>query len=229
MTERKNKREAPLGNYYGRRHDRPLKDEEEKLLTELLPTLQVTEENLDVWLNNDSGKHTVCEIGFGGGEHLYAHACANPDKHYLGIEPFISGTVKLLQNIAMHNPGNMVLCQTDAKLMLTKMPAGCLDEVYILFADPWPKKRHHKRRIINHFTLNELYRVLKPGGEIRIATDHPGFLMWVEEHLVWAEERRLFTVQYKASERPHTWPPTRYEQKALSKGDTCHYFLLQRL
>ena len=111
------------------------------------------------------------EIGFGGGEHLAALAAAHPDVGFLGVEPFINGVAKLLRAIEAGPLVNVRILKDDARLLLEVLPAASLERAYVLFPDPWPKLRHHKRRIVNGRTLADLARVVRPGGELRLATD----------------------------------------------------------
>ncbi len=159
------------------------------------------------------------EIGFGGGEHLAEQARAHPDIGFIGVEPFVSGVARLLATCAADRLDNLRLLVDDARLLLAALPDGSIGRAFVLFPDPWPKARHHKRRIVSPDTASELARVLAPGAELRLATDHPGYARWMldvlirEPRLVWqAESAQDWRV------RPDDWPPTRYEAKALAAG-----------
>lgn len=225
MSKTPEKRRSPLGQFYGRRLDRPMTNEESALLKNTLPNYRVNEHTLENWLKKTDGQRKI-EIGFGGGEHLISNAKNETNTQFLGIEPFVSGCVKALKDVVELDLKNVSLCQEDAKLILTKLPESVIDEIYVMFADPWPKTRHHKRRIINEFTLAEMRRVLKPNGTVKIATDHPGYYEWITEHLAAVVERKWFNMLFDVATRPQNWPPTRYEQKALTGGATCHYIQL---
>jgi tRNA (guanine-N7-)-methyltransferase len=159
------------------------------------------------------------EIGFGGGEHLAAQAAAHPEIGFIGVEPFVSGVARLLAACEAAALGNVRVLVDDARLLLAALPAGSIDRTFILFPDPWPKVRHHKRRIVSSGTVADLARVLAPGAELRLATDDPAYARWMLEALV--REPRLAWLAERARDwraRPDDWPPTRYEAKALAAG-----------
>ena len=169
------------------------------------------------------------EIGFGGGEHLIWQARANPDAGLIGCEVFEDGVVKALSAIDEGGLNNVRISTDDAREVLRRLPGACLDRVFILFPDPWPKKRHVKRRLINRALADQLARVMRPGAELRIGTDigdylrtillslrgHPGFNWHVQGPADW----RL---------RPVDWPPTRYEAKAGREGRRCYFLRFVR-
>lgn len=169
------------------------------------------------------------EIGFGGGEHLAAQARAHPDVGLIGVEPFINGVARLLSLIEAEGLGNIRIFTDDARLLLPLLPDQSLEKIFILFPDPWPKKRHHKRRIVNRQTVAEFARLLAPAGELRLATDDPDYARWIlaaclaEPRLEWLAERAR-----DWRERPADWPPTRYEQKALAAGRRPVYLRFRR-
>ncbi len=123
----------------------------------------------------------MLEIGFGGGEHLAAQAAAHPERRFIGVEPFVNGVGSCLRHIEESGVRNVRLHQGDARDVIARLPAASLDLIYILFPDPWPKTRHHKRRLIQAEFLSELARVLKPGGEVRFATDWANYAAWTLE------------------------------------------------
>ena len=135
------------------------------------------------------------EIGFGGGEHLAALAAAHPEVGLLGVEPFINGVAKLLRAIEDRGLGNVRILMDDARLLLKALPGDSIERAFVLFPDPWPKLRHHKRRIVNTETVAELARVIRPGGELRLATDDPDYARWMlaamlaERRFAWLAER----------------------------------------
>lgn len=169
------------------------------------------------------------EIGFGGGEHLAAQARAHPDIGLLGVEPFVNGVAKLLSVIEAEGLANIRVFTDDARLLLAALPDGCLGRIFVLFPDPWPKKRHHKRRIVNRATVAEFARLLRPGGELRLATDDPGYARWMLDACL-AEPRLEWLARRAADwkERPADPPPTRYEQKALAAGRHPVWFRFRR-
>jgi tRNA (guanine-N7-)-methyltransferase len=174
--------------------------------------------------------HTFAfEVGFGGGEHLAAQAKAHPDIGYIGCEPFVNGVAKLLTQIDDAKLANVRVHPDDARDVLPRLPSQSLSAVYVLFPDPWPKLRHHKRRFIQTRTLDELARVLKREGELRLATDHADYALWALQHLM-ADQRFRWTADCAADWRVRgaDWPVTRYEQRALAAGRACVYLRFLR-
>lgn len=198
---------------YGRRRGKKLRAGQESLLETLLPRLEIKlpphelPAERDLWL----------EVGFGSGEHLVWQAEQHPDFTLIGCEPFINGVAKCLANIERTGVKNVRLFTDDARLLMAALPERSLGRVFILFPDPWPKTRHHKRRFVQRSNLDVLARLMKPGSELRLATDDPSYLPWMVEHACthpafeWMAERPMDWRQ-----RPPDWPPTRYEQKMLA-------------
>lgn len=218
---------------FGRRRGRKLSARQERLLMDALPRVRPdlsrptpkTAANLfdlpvtQVWL----------EIGFGGAEHLAWQAHHHPHVGIIGCEPFEEGVVKALTLIADERLANIRVHPDDVRPLLRWLPAASLDRAFILFPDPWPKARHRKRRLVGTPLLDQLARVLKPGAELRLATDigdyartmlvvlmrHPAF-RWTAAR---ADDWR---------QRPQDWPETRYEAKALREGRRCTYLRFVR-
>jgi tRNA (guanine-N7-)-methyltransferase len=166
----------------------------------------------------------VLEIGFGGGEHLVAQAAAHPNARFIGVEPFLNGVASCLRHIEESGVTNVRLHQGDARDVMARLPDASLDLCYILFPDPWPKLRHHKRRLFQPDFLAELARVLKPGAEVRFATDWANYAAWTLEHFV-RHPRFVWTAE-RAADWQNSWPghvQTRYEQKRL--GDCAPVWL----
>ena len=162
------------------------------------------------------GGGTVLEIGFGGGEHLVAQAQARPDARFIGVEPFMNGVASCLRHIEESGVTNVRLHMGDARDVIARLPAARLDLVYILFPDPWPKARHHKRRLIQPEFLDALARVLKPGGEVRFATDWENYAEWTL--WIFTRDARFAWLAERVDDWCKAWPghvPTRYEQKKL--------------
>lgn len=159
------------------------------------------------------------EIGFGGGEHLARQAAANPDVGLIGVEPYLDGVARLSRLIGAEGLDNIRLFVDDARLLLDRLPEASLERIFVLFADPWPKKRHWKRRIVNTQTTARFADLLADGGELRLATDDPGYWRWILAHLL-AEPRLAWQVTRPRDWRERTpdWPSTRYEEKALASG-----------
>lgn len=166
------------------------------------------------------------EIGYGGGEHLARQAGENPGTGFIGCEVFSGGIAKLLQHIGERGLSNVRLYTDDALKLLVKLPAGSLDEAYLLYPDPWPKARHHKRRFISPVTLGELARVLKPGASFKFATDIEDYANWTLAHVLRSPDF-VFTPGAPGSwHEPYPgWTPTRYEEKARLEGRSISYYL----
>lgn len=209
---------------YGRRRGRPLRPARAALMETLLPRLALSLpaagpfEDLTT-LFETAPSEVWLEIGFGAGEHLAAQAAAHPEVGFLGAEVFVNGIASLLTQVEAQGLRNLRIFQGDARELLERLPAAGLSRIFILFPDPWPKTRHHGRRIIQGPTLDHLARVLRDGGELRLATDDPDYLAWMLEkttaHPAFAWQARR-AADWR--QRPADWPPTRYEEKAVGKG-----------
>ena len=169
------------------------------------------------------------EIGFGGGEHLAWQAAHNRNIHFIGCEPFINGVGKALMLIDDEKLENIKLHANDARAVLDWLEPASIDRAFVLYPDPWPKKRHHKRRFLDVKNFNRLARVLKPGAELRIATDIGDYARHI---LVAYRACGQFTWTANSPDdwrvRPDDWPTTRYEQKAIREGRKGKYFIFQR-
>ena len=229
---------APWRNFYGRRHGKKLRKGQAGLLdtrlVELAPPGIGWDENpsripLDLAALYP-GKQIWLEIGFGGGEHMLAQARANPDVQIIGAEPFINGVAKLLAAIERSGVTNLAVTDHDARDVMDVLPEGAISRAFLLYPDPWPKARHHKRRFVNPDQLDQLARVLAPGANLRVATDIADYV----RHSLEAMDRHpCFTWTAHAPEdwrEPWPdWPGTRYEAKALREGRTPHYLTFQRV
>ena len=226
---------AARRNLYGRRQGRSLRAGRKALLEETLPQLEIS-------LPEDGGllppallfdpppAEIFLEIGFGGGEHLAWQAARHPGAGFLAAEYFITGVASLLGQLrAAGSAAPLRLYIGDARDLLDCLPDAVLDRIFILFPDPWPKRRHHKRRLIQPATVALLARVLKDGGELRFATDDPGYLDWALQRLT-AEPALAWQVAGPADwrRRPDDWPATRYEEKALEAGRQPAYLRFLR-
>ena len=169
------------------------------------------------------------EIGFGAGEHLAEQAAAHPDVGFLGAEVFENGVVKLLAEIQRRDLANVRVLVDDARLLLAALPDHCLGRAFILFPDPWPKQRHHKRRIVSPGALDQLARTMKAGAELRLATDDIGYLRAMLE-LVPAHPAFAWQARGPADwlQRTPDWPATRYEAKAVAAGRIPHFLRFAR-
>ena len=214
---------------FGRRHGKKLSPGRERLMANLLPQICVVEDRpIQDQLDRDV-QALWLEIGFGGGEHLAAQAAHNPHVGIVGCEPFIDGVAKLLAHVDKADLKNVRIYSDDARKILPLFKDGGVERVFVLFPDPWPKSGHHKRRFIQPQILDTLARLLADGGELRVASDHMGYVRWTLAHVMrhsdfeWlAEGPSDWRVP------PSDWIPTRYEQKALAKGDACVYLRFRR-
>ena len=219
---------------FGRRHGRRLSSRQQRLLAEELPRLEVDVNApppraatdlfppgiRDVWL----------EIGFGGGEHLIWQAEQHPDVGIIGCEPYLDGVVKVVDAVLARGLSNVRVFPNDARNVLEWLPEASLGRVFILFPDPWPKTRHRKRRLVSAPFLRTLARVMKPGAELRIATDIGDYarttLLAVRATPAF---RWLASGPSDWRNRTADWPATRYEEKALAAGRRPIYLRFERL
>lgn len=218
---------------YGRRTGHRMRPGRRHLLAERLPEVELVvpeSGRIDPATVFGDGRPLWLEIGFGGGEHLAAQAAAHPDRGLIGCEPFISGVARLLALAEAQALTNIRVVVDDARLLLDALPDGCLERIFVLFPDPWPKARHHKRRIVNPTTAAHFARLLQAGGELRLATDDMGYAramllaLLPVRALAWEAER---PTDWRT--RPEDWPATRYEEKARSAGRHCVYLRFRRL
>jgi len=207
---------------YGRRRGRRLRSTKQSLMDARLPELTIAlPENgkLDLSTLFPKTKNIWLEIGFGGGEHLTHQAALHPDIGIIGCEPYINGIAGLLKSIDDNKLKNIRIHPADARLLLEKLPDASISRVFILYPDPWPKARHHKRRLISKEFLDSLARVMQPGAELRLATDWEDYATWMLEHLI-AHPDFSWTASTCDDwlTPPADWLSTRYEQKALKEG-----------
>ena len=227
---------APWRNFYGRRHGKTLKPNHQTYLAEDLAALSPGP--VDRGANPErrpldlaarfGGREVWLEIGFGGGEHLVHQAATHPEAAIIGAEPFINGVAMLLGRIRAAGVSNLAVYPGDVRDIFDVLPEGSVARAFLLYPDPWPKHRHHRRRFVTPEHLTPLARVLRPGAEFRVATDIPDYvrqtLQQVPRHgFVLAEDGR------GDRHRPwDDWIPTRYEQKALREGRVPHYLTFRR-
>lgn len=222
----------PRRQLYGRSKGKALRAAQAGRIGDLLPRVAIDIERLgaDPAAQFAHGpQELVLEIGFGGGEHLAAQARLHPERGYFGVEPFLNGVAKLLGEIEADGLDNIRLLRGDARDVLAALPDSCLAGVFLLYPDPWPKRRQRKRRIVDMAFLGEVARVLRPGGELRFATDIDDYAGWMlariaaQDKLVWLGERA------DDWRRPWAgWHRTRYEEKALREGRVPAYFRFAR-
>ena len=216
---------------YTKRGPRNISDKRKTLIKELLPSIEITDKKKikDPYSLFAKGTREIwLEIGFGGGEHLAEQARKHPNIGFIGCEVFAKGVSSLLRHVDEYKLKNIRIFQDDALVLLENLPNDCLDRIFILFPDPWPKTKHHKRRMINHQNLNLIARKLKAGGLLRIATDHMEYLRWMmikmleREDYTWLARR---PVDWNSPSKDHF--TTRYEEK-LKTGKPpifLNYFL----
>jgi tRNA (guanine-N7-)-methyltransferase len=220
--------------HFGRRKGPSLSAHQAGLFHTLLPQIALLPEaNRDPrsYFANAPVTDVWLEIGFGGGEHLVWQTEAHRDVGMIGAEPYVSGVAKLLSKLARPEAdrANIRVYTEDAADIIEALPESCLGRVFILFPDPWPKTRHHKRRFIQMAMLDEFARVMKPGAEIRFATDDKGYLVWALERFC-AHPAFLWLARSAADWRARSsdWPETRYEAKAIRGGSACTYLRFVR-
>lgn len=227
--------EGRLIRSFGRKRGKKLRPGREALVADLLPRLRVLPPVGGRTLNPVTlFPHAVddlwLEIGFGGGEHLAAQARTHPRIGFIGGEPFVNGVAALLTTVSAENLTNIRIIDDDIRPLLEALPDASVGRVFILFPDPWPKRRHHNRRLISPATLDLLARVMKDGAELRFASDHMDYVRWTLgmtiQHPAFA-----WTAECAADwrERPADGFPTRYEAKALGQGSACVYLTFLRV
>ncbi|MEO1705332.1 MAG: tRNA (guanine(46)-N(7))-methyltransferase TrmB [Pseudomonadota bacterium] len=227
--------DAPWRNFYGRTKGKTLKPAQERDLAELLPQLTLKgvswEENPDrapLDLSKLGPGPLWLEVGFGGGEHIVAQAEANPGVTFIGCEPFINGVAMLLGKIRRAGLTNIWIHPGDARDLFDVLPPASIAKAFLLYPDPWPKARHHRRRFVTPEHLGPLAHALMPGAEFRVATDIPDYVRQTLEEV----PKAGFTWQANRAADWRTpwadWHRTRYEAKALREGRMPHYLTFQR-
>jgi len=219
----------PVGRVYGRRRGRRLGGKKSELLDTLFSELSVAvpepPAQLDPRALFDPRPEAVwIEIGFGGGEHLAAQALAHPNLGFIGCEPFVNGVSSLLGHLDDGGQRNVRIVAEDARVLLQSLPDASIGGAFLLFPDPWPKRRHEERRFLAQ-GLDQIARVLVDGGTFRIATDHAALGAWMSMAMA---DHQDFMLEDSARTRPQDWPPTRYESKALAAGRIPFYLTYRR-
>lgn len=207
--------------FYGRRHGRRLRTGRKRLLDSVLPQLRLDRPDKDGLLDlahlfARPMTGYALEIGFGAGEHLAWQARSHPETGFVGCEPFVNGITTLLAEIEAHGLDNIRIFPDDSRLLLPFLPTAGIARCFVLFPDPWPKRRHRERRLVNPAMLDQLARLMADGAKLRLASDHPLMVDWMLMHGR-AHPAFDWLAQHPADwqTRPADWPPTRYEAKAL--------------
>ena len=218
--------------FRGRRTGRKLNPGRADALRNVLPRYEIAlpeTGKLDMRTMFRDTRLVWLEIGFGNGEHLLEQAARHPDTGLIGCEPFVNGVSAVLSAIIATQADNIRLFTQDARFLLNGLPDRSIDRAFVLFADPWPKVRHNKRRMIGPQTLDQFARIMPPGAELLLATDDEGLAAWYAEVV---PAHPFFALRPAhggdARSRPPEWPATRYETKALAKGRSPHYLIARR-
>ena len=202
---------------YGRRKGKKLRPGQEEALARSLRARAIAApaegDRLDARELFPGKREVWLEVGFGAGEHLLWQAAENPDVGIVGCEPFVNGLARAMAGAEQQGLDNIRFLADDARLLIRALPEASLGRVFILFPDPWPKLRHHKRRFVSRATLDLLASAMADGAELRCATDDPSYQPWMVEH---------------ACQRPADWPATRYESKAIAAGRRPLFLRLRR-
>jgi tRNA (guanine-N7-)-methyltransferase len=222
------------GSFFGRRKGHRLRSHQADLIENLLPHLA-----LDITspapgdlteLFDDGITDVRLEIGFGGGEHLVAEARAFPQTGLVGCEPYVNGMAKILTQIEAHNIGNIRLFAGDAAELLAWAPSQSMRRIDLIHPDPWPKRRHWKRRFVQDATVAGMARALKPGGEFRFVSDIDDYCAWTLAHLLRSPDFVWTAEQASDWRRPWDgYTMTRYGQKAAREGRVAAYLRFRRV
>jgi tRNA (guanine-N7-)-methyltransferase len=221
------------GSFFGRRKGHKLREHQADLIENLLPRLALditapAPAQLTEIFDRPLGDVRL-EIGFGGGEHLVAEALAFPDTGFIGCEPYVNGMAKILAQIEANNIANIRLFAGDAAELLAWAAPGALARIDLIHPDPWPKRRHWKRRFVQDATVAAMARIIRPGGEFRFVSDIDDYCAWTLSHLLrspdftWTAERAIDW------QRPWDgYTMTRYGRKAAREGRVAQYLRFRR-
>lgn len=233
-----NPKPVPLRNFYGRRSGKTLRKSQALHLNETLPGIapkgiEVADNPertpIDLLALFSNERPVWLEIGFGGGEHLLHMAQTYPDINFIGCEAFINGVAKLVPLIAEHDIKNTRIHMGDARDMLEVLPEASISKAFLLYPDPWPKKRHHSRRFVNTENMNAISKALKPGAELRIATDIDDYLRHIFEIMMNRDDFEWLAESPQDWRTPWAdWTRTRYEAKAIREDRTPHYLTFRK-
>jgi tRNA (guanine-N7-)-methyltransferase len=240
---------APWRNFYGRRNGKTLNKAQKDYLREDLAALTPGAVGWDANPDRNPldmatrfhGKPVWLEVGFGGGEHIAHMAQTYPDVEIIGCEPYVNGVAMLLGKLRRARVSNVAVHPGDARDLMDVLPEASIDKAFLLYPDPWPKSKHHRRRFVTQEHLEPLHRALKPGAEFRVATDIPDYVRQAVEEIPKAGFAPQFSVPAAFDfDDPQPvsgdwdtawddWLSTRYEQKALREGRKPHYLTYRRV
>lgn len=219
---------------FGRRRSKVLRPQRADAMADILAACQIALPEGDAPVDPKSFfgtpvKEVWFEIGFGNGEHLLQQAIDNPDVGLIGCEPFVNGVSALCVGIRDKGVKNIRIWPDDARLLMQRLKPASFDRLFLLHPDPWPKTRHHKRRFVQQETLDEMAKLLKPGAEYRMATDHEDLSTWLLEKTYF---HPAFTWLAGCADDwrnpPADWPETRYGVKGVKQGRPPVYFRFRR-
>ncbi|MDB5492239.1 MAG: trmB [Micavibrio sp.] len=230
------RKETEPRQLFGRRQTRSLSASKQSVFDEALARLQIPQELLNrgnlkaVDVFGKPFEKFWFEIGFGNGEHVKNEALAHPDTAFIGAEPFINGMAALLNSIRDQDDSNIRVYMDDAMAVVNALADDVLDGIYILNPDPWPKKRHWKRRIVQAEHVERFVRVLKPGGQLIMTTDIDDLAEWMCTHAANNPDLRMTANSPQDWQTPPPgWIPTRYESKGVAKGRRQTYLVFEKV
>lgn len=238
MSDNNTPKTRPYRNFYGRLKGKALRDSQKEYLDQdlarLSPGAVGWDENPDrLPLDLKSlfgGRPVWLEVGFGGGEHMVHQARQNPDVGIIGCEPYINGVAMLLGKIREAGVENVAVHPGDVRDLFDVLPDGSIDRAFLLYPDPWPKARHHRRRFVTPEHLDPLARVLKKGAIFRVATDIPDYVRQTMEQMMTRNDFEWLANGPDDWRKPWgDWISTRYEKKALREGRVPHYMTFRRV
>jgi tRNA (guanine-N7-)-methyltransferase len=226
--------QPPQGAFFGRRKGHKLRSHQTQLIAELLPRLALdlttpTPADLATLFGPNAVQDVRIEIGFGGGEHLIAEALAYPATGFIGVEPYVNGMAKILAQIEMHQIANIRLLAGDAAELLTWAAPRSVQRIDLIHPDPWPKRRHWKRRFVQDSTIHQMVRVLRSDGEFRFVSDIDHYTAWALDHFARTDDFSWTAMRANDWRKPwQGYTMTRYGKKAEREGRRATYLVFQR-
>ena len=209
---------------FGRIKSRKLTENKINVLDNVLPLYQLKEEEIN---NIFDTKNTIFfEIGFGYGEHTVHQAKLNPQVNIVACETYINGVLSIISKIEKEKINNIKIFNGDTRLLLEKIPNHSIDKIFILFPDPWPKKKQNKRRIINEEFINLVKEKLKIGGILFFASDISNYVEWTFNYAS-SRLKPLFNNLEDCKKEPEWWIKTRYQEKAIKEGRESYFLEFQ--